>query len=202
MGQQQLISWEQLSKLVPVIPKGAEVFVSYFNTFMPQYGIDTSERIAMFLAQLAHESGGFKYVRELWGPTSQQLKYERDFNSAWPPTAEDNKNKVAFALGNANAGDGKFFRGRAFIQCTGRNNYHSFSVYKGDPEMFTKNPELLEAPSYNIEYCCWFWQTHNLNKSADARDLHANTLIINGGLTGFDNRQKCYDRAKDVLMLS
>src|SRR5574340_957636 len=101
-----LVTPEQLVKLYQIPYIRAANFTSSLNSAMWNAAIVTPERIRAFLAQIGHESGRLQYVREIWGPTSQQLKYERDSGAAWPPTKQDQRNKVAYSLGNVEQGDG------------------------------------------------------------------------------------------------
>ena len=123
----------------------------------------------MFLAQVGHESGSLNYVREIWGPTSAQLRY--DTNPG---------------LGNTQVGDGFRYRGRGLIQITGRKNYQSCGSALGVD--LVSSPELLEQPYYAAHSAAWFWASHGLNEVADTGDFEKTTRIINGGLNGQADR--------------
>jgi len=144
------------------------------------WGIDTPLRQAHFLAQVGHESGGFVYVREIWGPTPAQTRYEGRAD-----------------IGNTQPGDGKVFMGRGLIQVTGRANYAAVS--KALNVDFVSAPALLETPTNAALSAAWYWQSHGLNALADADDVIAVTKRINGGTNGLEDRQVRTARAKQVL---
>lgn len=150
-----------------------------------KFGIDSPLRQAHWLAQIAHESGRFKYVREIWGPTPQQAKYE-------PP------HELAKKLGNTQPGDGFKFRGRGFIQITGRFNYAQCSnALFGNPNVLQDSPGLLERdPALSAG---WYWQSRNINRHADADDVVSVTLAINGGKNGLADRKELLAKAKGAL---
>lgn len=147
----------------------------------------------MFLAQIGHESGGLAFVRELWGPTPAQLRYERNALAAWPPTPDDDRNRLAYRLGNHVAGDGRRFLGRGLIQTTGRANHARAAAALG--EDFVERPALLEAPAWAARSAAWFWADHGLNALADAGAFDAVTRVINGGQNGRDARMALWFRA-------
>jgi putative chitinase len=152
-------------------------------------GLDRRQRVAQYVAQLCHESGGFRYDRELWGPTPAQERYD---------TRTD--------LGNTAArdGDGFLFRGRGGIQITGRANYVAFRDWcwmqgLGAPD-FVANPDAVLTDPWEGLGPVWYWTTRDLNRLADAGDIESITRKINGGLNGFDDRVRCYARAALVLL--
>lgn len=151
---------------------------------------DTPQRIACFLAQVGHESGSLVYVRELWGPTKQQLRYE-------PGTT------LARRLGNTEPGDGLRFMGRGLIQVTGRANYAMTTVrmrefFKDAPD-FELNPELLQVMRWAALSAGLFWRVKRLNRWADNHDFSELTRRINGGYNGLAHRQALLARALSVL---
>jgi putative chitinase len=175
-----MITVELLKKIYPQITS-PERFVVDLNTCFVKYDISTPSRQAMFLAQCLHESGGFRYTKEIWGPTIWQTKYE-----------------AHKGLGNTQPGDGKKFMGRGLIQVTGRYNYTKLSAWIGDPEIITK-PELLET-KYAVLSAVWFWTTNKLNKFADANNIEACTKAVNGpGMLGLAERTRYYLTAKALL---
>ena len=147
---------------------------------MALYGIDTPARQAAFLAQVGHESAGFIYTREIWGPTPAQQRYEGRAD-----------------LGNTIPGDGKLYMGRGLIQITGRTNYEKVSNALGMD--FIHSPELLEQPSMVAQSAAWFWNDRGLNQYADSGDFQTLTRRINGGLNGLDDRIRRWDFAKLAL---
>ncbi len=147
---------------------------------MALWGIDSDARQAAFIAQIGHESGRLVYVRELWGPTPAQARYEG---------RED--------LGNTQPGDGKRFMGRGLIQITGRTNYQRVSDALGAD--FVVAPELLEAPANAALSAAWFWNVHGLNELADSGDFATITRRINGGMNGYQDRLALLALAKNAL---
>lgn len=174
------ITEQQLLQILPNAGRQAGVFVSVLNTAMNRYGIVGTPRAAAFIAQVGHESGHLRYVREIWGPTAQQAGYEGRAD-----------------LGNTVKGDGSKYRGRGLIQITGRANYAACGEALG-LDLINK-PELLELPQHASMSAAWFWSTRGLNTLADLGEFARITRRINGGLTGQDDRQALYDRALKVL---
>ncbi|GAB4135893.1 MAG: hypothetical protein Fur0046_09150 [Cyanobacteria bacterium J069] len=154
------------------------------NATFEKFEINTPLRIAHFFGQVLHESGGFRYLREIWGPTDAQRRYE-------PPSS------LAKTLGNTQPGDGARYMGRGVIQLTGRSNYAQFSKAMGVD--FVANPDLVASPQYAVTAAGWFWQTRKINQHADRDDLTAVTRVVNGGRNGLADRQKYLTRAKQVL---
>ena len=174
------ITEQQLLQILPNAGRQAGVFVPVLNTAMSKYGIVSPLRIAAFIAQVGHESGQLRWVREIWGPTVQQAGYEGRAD-----------------LGNTVPGDGFKYRGRGLIQITGRANYTACGEALG-LDLLSK-PELLEQPQYAAMSAAWFWSMKGLNTLADAGDLTKITRRINGGLNGLADRQALYDKALKVL---
>lgn len=174
------ITEQQLLQILPNAGRQAGVFVSALNTAMGRYGIVGTLRVSAFIAQVGHESGQLRYVREIWGPTAQQLGYEGRAD-----------------LGNIVKGDGSKFRGRGLIQITGRANYAACGEALGLD--LINQPELLEQPQHAAMSAAWFWSTRGLNTMADQKEFAKITRRINGGLTGQDDRLALYDRALKVL---
>ena len=158
----------------------ATEFLPIIEQAAPDFNITTPERMAAFLAQVGHESGGFHWLTELWGPTSTQTRYEG---------RED--------LGNTQAGDGFKYRGRGLIQLTGRANYQLASNALATD--FIGDPDQLAQPEYAVRSAMWFWQSHGLNELADVGQFEHITRIINGGLNGEDQRLALYAAAKEIL---
>lgn len=150
-----------------------------YKTLLNGYHINTPLRIAHFMAQLDHESGGFKYTKELG-------------NNAYFDKYEGRKD-----LGNTQKGDGARFKGRGFIQVTGRANY---TVLSKDTRIdFLNNPELLEQEANAMLSACWFWSKKGLNIFADKDDLLTITKRINGGTNGLEDRRRKLAKWKTLL---
>ncbi|MFC4428017.1 glycoside hydrolase family 19 protein [Deinococcus navajonensis] len=143
-------------------------------------GITTPARVAAFLAQLAHESCGFLYLEELWGPTSAQQRYEGRAD-----------------LGNTQPGDGYRFRGRGWIQLTGRHNYRKFGARLGLP--LEAQPDLAARPDVAARLAVAYWTDRGLNALADAGQFREITRKINGGLNGLADRERYHQLARAAL---
>ena len=174
------ITEQQLLQILPNAGRQAGVFVPALNTAMNRYGIVGTSRAAAFIAQVGHESGQFRWLKELWGPTAQQVGYEGRAD-----------------LGNTVKGDGSKYRGRGLIQITGRANYAACGEALG-LDLLSK-PELLEQPQYAAMSAAWFWSTRGLNTLADQGEFMKITRRINGGVNGLADRQALYDKALKVL---
>ncbi|MFL1501165.1 glycoside hydrolase family 19 protein [Pseudomonas sp. O64] len=174
------ITEQQLLQILPSAGRNAGVFVPALNVAMGKYGIVTRLRTAAFVAQVGHESGQFRWVREIWGPSAQQAGYEGRAD-----------------LGNTMKGDGSKFRGRGLIQITGRTNYAAC----GEALCLDliNRPELLELPQNAAMSAAWFWSTRGLNTLADTGDFMKITRRINGGINGLEDRLALWERAKKVL---
>jgi putative chitinase len=174
------ITSQQLLQILPNAGPKAGVFVPVLNTAMVRYQIVGTKRVAAFIAQIGHESGQLVYVREIWGPTHAQSRYEGRAD-----------------LGNTQPGDGFKYRGRGLIQITGRANYATCGEAL-DVDLVNQ-PELLEQPQYACMSAAWFWSTKELNTLADAGDFERITRRINGGLNGQDDRLALWKKAGEVL---
>src|ERR1043165_1375329 len=160
-----------------------EKLVEGFHTYFPDYQITTAKRIAAFIAQAAHETGGFKWFYEL-GNKSYFNKYE-------PGTS------IGKRLGNTQVGDGYRFRGRGIFHLTGRYNYQKYSELINLD--LVHNPEIAADPIIACHIACEYWQQNGLNPLADAGDLRAITKRINGGYNGWDDRLRYYNLLTDGL---
>jgi putative chitinase len=174
------ITAQQLLQILPNAGAKAGVFAPVLNTAMQRFQIVGVRRVAAFIAQIGHESGQLVYVREIWGPTTAQAKYEGRAD-----------------LGNTVAGDGFKYRGRGLIQITGRANYAACGEALGVD--LVKQPELLEQAQYACLSAAWFWATKGLNTLADAGDFDRITRRINGGLNGQADRLNLWAKASAVL---
>ena len=172
---------DDLKKVCPTV-KNAETWAELFSTKLDEYKINTTNRRAMFIAQTLHETGGYKFLHEIWGPTQWQEKYEGSKE-----------------LGNTEPGDGEKYKGRGLIQCTGRVNYTAFAVWANDMTI-VDSPEKLEEPEYALLSAIWFWTKHNLNEIADDDNIDKCTRIINGpGMLGHEERKKYYELGQQVF---
>lgn len=183
------ITLAQLIQILPGARLGAGVFLSAFNAAFALYGIDSARRVAAFIAQIGHESGELRYVREL-GSEQYLSKYDTGL--------------LAARLGNTpeKDGDGQRFRGRGLIQITGRRNYLACSRALFGDDRLLREPVLLEQPQWAVASAAWFWQSNGLNELADKDQFTTITRRINGGLNGLEDRLRLWARAKAVLCVS
>jgi len=192
-----MIDWKPLQKAVGVAADGilgpgtlralfstlgagadraAELALSA-NVHFSDYGLlDTPLRFAHFMAQLSHESGGFKYMEEI--ASGQAYEGRAD-------------------LGNTQAGDGKLFKGRGPIQLTGRANYRKYGRVLGID--FERHPEIVALPSIGLWVACEYWKQTGLNAIADRDDVTAVTRRINGGTNGLADRQARLTKIKAMI---
>ena len=164
-----------------------DALLPFLQTAMTEFAIDAPARMAAFLAQLAHESGQFRFMEEIWGPTDAQRRYE--------PVST-----LATNLGNNEVGDGRRFKGRGPIQITGRANYRRFGDLLGTD--LVADPARAALPELAFRIAALFWSRKGLNELADRATPDAFREItrrINGGFNGFEDRKKFYDVARTVL---
>ena len=203
------LTLEQLKQLLPKNP-----YVTYWHgaltQLFPDYEINTPQRMAAFIAQCAHESGGFMVLKENLNykpATLRKLfpKYFPDDAIAQKYTSLPNKQEAianriyANRMGNGpeESGDGYRYCGRGLIQLTGRDNYAWFAASLGiTPEEATEYLGTFEGAAQSA---CWFWETNKLNQFADKGDIVTLTKRINGGTIGLDDRIKHYEHALHVL---
>lgn len=171
---------EDFAAAAMLSPAQADKWYEPVERAMMEFDIVSPQRAAAFIAQVGHESGGFIYTREIWGPTAAQSGYEGRAD-----------------LGNKLPGDGKRFMGRGLIQITGRANYSDVALALGVDVM--SNPELLEQPILAARSAAWWWKAHGCNELADAGDFEALTKRINGGLNGYEDRLRRWGAACAVL---
>jgi putative chitinase len=201
----------------------AQKWVDAVAAACQEFNINTPQRIAGFLSQCAHESGGFERLQE-------NLNYSADgMAGIWPrrfavlgpdgkPIKKDGKNqpnKFALALhrkpemianvvyssrmgnGPTESGEGWKYRGRGLKQLTGKDNHRACSAGLGVD--LVENPDLLLEPVYAARSAAWFWATNKCNNFADAGDIEGLTKKINGGLIGIEDRKKRYASAMRSL---
>jgi putative chitinase len=200
------ITREQLQQ---IIPRNSYIdqWCNALNQLLPDYGIDTPQRVAAFLAQCAHESGNFVFLKEnlnyKWASLRKVFpKYfpTDELAQAYEKQPERIANRIyGSRMGNGDeaSGDGFRYCGRGLIQLTGRNNYEAFAEsIESTPEEVSAYLETFEGA---VQSACWFWETNNLNQFADADDIKTMTRRINGGFIGLEDRIKHYEHAKHVF---
>lgn len=200
---------EQLKQLLPKNPY-IDNWYDALSVLLPDYEINTPQRIAAFVAQCAHESGGFTVLRENLNYKPATLrkifgKYFPDDAIAADYCSRPNKqeaiaNRVyANRMGNGDeaSGDGWRYAGKGLIQLTGKQNYTWFAA--------SLKISVQDASEYLLTFegaaqsACWFWETNNLNQWADKGDIVTLTKRINGGTIGLEDRIKHYEHALHVL---
>ncbi len=160
-----VISTMQLQAICPHAGSRIAQFIQPLNDAMLTFSILAPRRQAAFLAQCAHESGEFRWLRELASGDAYEGRAD---------------------LGNTQPGDGARFKGGGAIQITGRYNYQKCGAAIGVD--LVNHPELVEIPENACQASAWWWQTHGLNELADENAFGSVTHKINGGYTGLDQR--------------
>jgi putative chitinase len=177
------------------------------SSVLPTYDIDSPQRVAAFIAQCTHESGGFKRLKENLNYRWESLrkvfpKYfpTDELAQEYAHKQEQIANRVyggRMGNGDESSGDGFRYCGRGLIQLTGRNNYTKFAESVG--MAVEEVPSLLETFEGAVKSACWFWKTNNLNQYADSGDILTMTKRINGGTIGLEDRIKHYNHALEVF---
>jgi len=197
---------DAVRQLIPKVKNFDEWYNNLVN-ILPEYDIDTPKRVAAFMAQCGHESGGFTLMQENLNYSAKGLrgtfgKYfpNDDIAKQYERKPQMIANRVyGNRMGNGpeESGEGWYFRGRGIIQITGKNNY---TLFAGSLEMPVEDvPEYLATFEGAVQSACWFWESNNLNQWADKGDILTMTKRINGGTIGLEDRKKHYEHAKHVL---
>ena len=173
-----MIGADELAQIVPNAKDRIAIVVKPLNEAMYTYGIsDTTIREAMFIAQVAHESGSFHYTQEIASGEAYEGRQD---------------------LGNVERGDGVRFKGRGYIQVTGRANYKACGEALGLDLL--QHRELLETTANACQSAAWFWYMKGLNDLADKGDFLTVTKKINGGTNGYKERMAFFNRAELLLV--
>ena len=200
---------EQLKQLLPKNPY-VDHWYDALSKLLPDYEINTPKRIAAFIAQCSHESGGFTALKENlnYKPATLRKLFSKYFPNdalAEEYCAKPNKQEAiasriyASRMGNGNeaSGDGYKYCGRGLIQLTGKSNYIAFAdSLQISPEEASDYLATFEGAAQSA---CWFWESNNLNQWADKGDILTLTKRINGGTIGLEDRIKHYEHALHVL---
>lgn len=183
------LTQDQLSAATGCSDDKAEAWLAPITQACEVFGINTPLRVSAFLAQIGHETGGLVWIREIWGPTPAQQRYEGRAD-----------------LGNVQPGDGRRYQGRGLIQTTGRANYcatrDGLAQYLPHVPDFEAVPALLERPDMAAMSAAWYWHSHGLNDLADEGTDDAFVHItrkINGGTNGLADRQALYVAAQEAI---
>jgi len=201
-----ILTESQLAELIPGNPYISD-WHNALEQCLPDYDINTTQRVAAFVAQCAHESGGFRALKENLNYRAVTLR--KIFPKYFPTDQlaaqfagkqEMIANKVyANRMGNGDesSGDGFRYCGRGLIQLTGKNNYQLFAESIETP--VEDIPHYLATFEGAVQSACWFWESNNLNQWADRGDILTLTKRINGGTIGLEDRIKHYEHALHVL---
>lgn len=182
-----------------------KALVESLETLASKYEIH-GLRLAHFLAQTAHESGGFRVIEENLNYSADGLTkiFPKYFKDKDPNDYARQPEKIANVVyasrmgnGDTASGDGYRFRGRGLIQLTGKANYSGFAADSG--VSVDEAVKYLSTPQGAVESAAWFWHKNGLNKLADADDVTAVTKKINGGTIGLEDRQKHTSEFKHLL---
>ena len=186
------------------------------NDVLARFGInENSNRLCHFLAQVAHECAGFSIVEEnlnysaarmvqVFGPGRHSARIGETEARALAGNKEALAERVyglgnptlSRRLGNTRPGDGYRYRGRGFVQITGRANYRDMGEKIGvDLEA---NPDLAAQPLYALMTAAAFWVSRDLNRYADQNNIELITQRINGGSNGLQDRRSRFAAAKRI----
>jgi predicted chitinase len=169
---------EQLRQMFPSAGSRLDAHLPFINPALEQGDITTPERIAAFLAQVAHESAEYRYLEEI---------------------ADGSDYEGRLDLGNTHPGDGMRFKGHGPIQITGRANHRACGYALGIP--LELEPTLICTPQWGTASATWFWNSRNLSLLADLGWFTAITKVVNGGTNGLFDRWRYYNNNREVLGL-
>jgi len=181
------LTYDHLRAIMPHAPPDLFRFVTPLNIAMDEFGIDTNVRRAAFLAQLAHESGSFRYMEEIASGAAYEGR--RDLGNHEP--------EAIAAAKDAGTTPGRFYKGHGPIQITGYYNHRDCGKALGLDLIHA--PTQITLPVAGCRSAAWFWKSRNLNQFADAGQFEALTRRINGGINGLADRMAYLDRATEVL---
>ena len=197
---------EKLAQIIPGNPNLDHWYESLCE-ILPDYDINTVQRVSAFLAQCAHESGGFRAIKEnlnykaeslckVWPRLFPNIDIARQY--AMQPERIANR-AYGNRMGNGpeESGDGWKFCGRGLIQLTGKDNYTRYAA--STEQTLDEASEHLTTFEGCVQSAAWFWEANNLNQYADSGDILTMTNRINGGTLGLEDRQKHYTHAIHVL---
>ena len=221
-----ILTLEQLIQGTGCSNKVAEVWLPYFNSIPKNFGIDTPLRMAAFLAQVGHESGGLTLLEENLNYSAEGLantfpkRYARKLQNGLyaknsvgrylpstlaikiarkPVLIASNTYADRMGNGSVESQEGWKYRGRGILQITGKSNYAELTLNTGID--FVSNPGLLKEPAYALISACFFWKSNNLNRFADKKDILSLSKAINGGIIGLEHRKALYEKACKTLQV-
>jgi putative chitinase len=195
---------EQFLQITPRAPK---IWIDSLITEMSNQDINTPLRESAFISQIAHESSELTHLEENLNYSAERLMIifpKKFLTIEFAQQYNRQPEKIANYIysnrmnnGDESSGDGWKYRGRGAIQITGKYNYQKYATLSGKP--LIDQPELVLDPLIGSQVACLFWTQNGLNFLADVEDMETITRRINGGLIGFPERMKYYEKAKEVL---
>ena len=199
-----MITPEILKECLPEASMQAcQAFAEPMAAACEEFEINTPMRLAAFIAQVGHESGNLRFVKENLNYCAQGLMkiFPKYFNEQTAMQYQRNPEAIANRVyanrmgnGPEDSGEGWAYRGRGLIQLTGKNNYHTCMEALG-----IDDPSYFETPEGAARSAAWFWNSRNLNAVADTGDIKKMTKLINGGYIGLEDRIKHYNHALEVF---
>lgn len=198
------------------VAKKNDGLLAIFAEEMPKVGIDNPLRICHFLAQLSHESAGFTIIQENlnYSATGLLKVFPKYFKDGLEVKYARNPRAIAARvyanrMGNADekSEEGWKYRGRGYIQLTGKDNYRKYSKILFRDNRLVENPDLACEASVSVKIACAFWNESNCNDSADKDDVDGVSDLINlgrhtpkvGDAIGYLHRKELTDKAKNAL---
>ena len=194
-----MIDYSKLTKHLP-----ENVYVQILDVVI-KYKINTPRRLAHFLAQCHHESAGFNVVEENLNYSAEGLRrtFKKYFTQEQANEYAHNKVKIASRVyanrmgnGDEESQEGWLYRGRGYIQLTGKDNYAALNDQL--PGDILKNPDLV-ATRYPMLSAAWFWDHNNINDLCDNETIEDVTRKVNGGLNGIVDRSRLFYDYLDIL---
>lgn len=209
------ITGAQLQTLTPALkalPQRAALYAKVLNQTLVDASISTNLRLWNFVGQSATETGGFRSLIESTTYTKpetlvklfrnvQGLEHARRLVEAGPIAIGNTVYAGKNGNGDIASGDGYRFRGRGFLQITGRANYRAIGKLLGEP--LEEQPDLIGEPELAAQAAAQYWVVRKINTPADVDDVITVTRLVNGaGLAGLADRQAWHDHAKRVWPLA
>lgn len=195
------------SRLQGILPEGV---YSSLDSIINTFEINSELRLAHFLSQASHESGGFHRTTENLNYSAEGLlkTFHTHFNQEQAEEYSHQPERIANRIyanrlgnGDEESGDGYAFRGRGYIQLTGRSNYQNY----GDDinEDIISNPDCVAEPNYALSSAAWFWTKNNINAIADEGDDSETCAKVrhkvNGGHIGLEETEKLFTQFYNLL---
>jgi len=197
---------QQLAEAAKIDIGHAEALIGAMNMAIEKADLSTPERLAAFIAQCGHESDSFRFMEENLNYKAESLcrTWPSHFNAENAEEYAHNPEKIAnrayanrMSNGDEESGDGWNYRGRGWLQTTGKAGYEQLS--DATQIDFVSNPDAVATPEGSAISAAVFWEKHNLNRHVDNNDFTGLTKAINGGTIGQEDRMARYQHAMSVL---